>query len=212
MKTENAGEARPKVYIVDDDAAMRRSTSMLLEAAGFSPAPFESGQAFLDEFRATDPGAILLDLQMPGMSGLDVIEKLNGMGVNTPIVAVTGTGTIPIAVKAMKLGLLDFLEKPADPKQLVTKVQHAIEVDAQRRAANVEKAEVRKRFADLTDREIQVLDMLVRGLASKQIATELGISVKTVENHRTHIMEKTQASNVAELVRLCMQDRRPKQG
>jgi FixJ family two-component response regulator len=204
MKTES--DETPTIFIVDDDVSMRRSTSMLVESAGFKAAAYESAQSFLADYKPDARGVVLLDLQMPGMSGMDLIERLHAEGSTIPVVAVSGTGTIPQAVKGMKLGLLDFLEKPADPTVLMGKVRAALDLDAAKRKSRSDHSLVHERFSDLTTREREVLEMLVRGLASKQIATELGISVKTVENHRTHIMEKSKAANVAELVRLWMVD------
>jgi two-component system response regulator FixJ len=192
------------VFVVDDDAAMRRSTAMLLEAADFPCEEFESAAAFLDDYRPARPGCLILDLHMPGMGGLELVERLRGQGVAIPVVVVSGTGTIPLAVQGMKLGVLDFLVKPVDPDVLVEKVRAALDIDRQQRDDAAALVPVRARLASLTPRERQLLKLLVSGLANKQIANELGISIKTVENHRASLMLKTGALNAADLTRMSM--------
>ena len=194
----------PTVFVVDDDPGIRRSTEMLLESADLACQAFASAGDFLDEYAPDRPGCLVVDLHMPGMNGLDLIEQLRARKVALPVLIVSGTGTIPVAVAGMKLGVLDFLVKPADPDLLLTKVKVALQIDAQRRTDSAALDRVRARLSSLTPRETQTLRLLVTGLANKQVASELGISIKTVENHRARIMQKTGALNVADLTRMSM--------
>jgi two-component system response regulator FixJ len=194
----------PTVYIVDDDPAMRRSTSLLLESASFPYKAFDSGMAFLEEVKPAHPGCVILDLHMPGMSGMDLVAKMRADQFKQPILIVSGTGTIPVAVEAMKFGVVDFLVKPVDPDVLLSKVKSAIEADLQERADNEQLGQIRLRLASLTPRERELLDHIVAGMPNKNIATTLGISIKTVENHRASLMAKTNALNAAHLVRMTM--------
>jgi FixJ family two-component response regulator len=194
----------PIVYVVDDDPGMRQSTTLLLQSAGLSCAAYASAGDFLGAYQPRRAGCLILDLQLPGMGGIDLVEELRTRGMALPVLIVSGTGTIHMAVKGMKLGVLDFLEKPADPQTLLTKVRAALDLDARNRAEAAEKQDIRDRFASVTSRERELLKLLVEGQSSKQIASMLGISIKTVENHRTHLMEKTRATNIADLVRMSM--------
>ncbi|HEV7300003.1 MAG TPA: response regulator [Tepidisphaeraceae bacterium] len=197
-------DEQPIVHVVDDDPGMRQSTALLLQSAGLACATYASAAQFLAACRPTCPGCLILDLQLPGMCGIDLVEQLRTRGIALPILIVSGTGTIHMAVQGMKLGVLDFLEKPVDPQTLLAKVRSGLELDAQNRAADAELRELRDRFTAVTSRERELLKLLVDGLSSKQIASTLGISIKTVENHRTHLMEKTRAMNIADLVRMSM--------
>lgn len=190
------------VFVVDDDPAMRRSTCMLLAAAGLRHETFERAADFLDSYDVAQPGCLVLDLSMPGMSGMDLVQQLRAKGVRIPILIVSGTGTIPLAVEGMKLGVVDFFEKPANPDLLLQKVQEALAEDAKVRQADAEMSPMLKKFATLTPREKELLQMLVNGMSSKQIANELKISIKTVENHRSRLLQKTGALNIADLTRM----------
>jgi FixJ family two-component response regulator len=195
-------ESEPKVFVVDDDAGMRKSTGALLAAARLPYQTFDSATAFLADYKPDQPGCVVLDMSMPGMSGMDLVEHLRQAEAMLPILIVSGTGSIPLAVKGMKLGVIDFLEKPVDPETLLTKVRAALDLDAQQRsAAEVTRGHTR-RVETLTTRELEVLRCLVRGLSNKQIAAELQIAVKTVDNHRTRAMRKTGALNAADLTRI----------
>ncbi len=194
----------PVVFVVDDDAGMRKSTTLLLEAASLPHIAYESANEFLADYRPDAPGCLLLDLHMPGMSGMELIERLRAQSCLLPVLVVSGTGTIPMAVQGMKLGVLDFLEKPVNPEVLIPKVRAAILLDAQRRADAAGQAQLRQRLSSLTARERELLKLLVGGASNKLIAADLGISIKTVENHRAHIMEKTGAFNAADLVRISL--------
>jgi two-component system response regulator DctR len=194
----------PNVFVVDDDAAMRMSTTTLLRAASLPHIAYGSAKAFLADYHPDTPGCLLLDLNLPGMSGMDLIEQLRAQNCLLPVLIISGTGTIPIAVRGMKLGVVDFLEKPVSPGVLIPKVQAAMELDAQRRIDATGLAQLRQQLANLTPRERELLKLLVGGASNKIIAAELGISIKTVENHRAHIMQKTGAVNTADLVRISL--------
>lgn len=194
----------PTVFIVDDDPAMRRSTSLLLESANLKHQSFDSAGAFLEGVKPEHPGCLILDLHMPGMSGMDLVAKMRSDKFTQPILIVSGTGTVPVAVEAIKFGVIDFLVKPVDPDTLLGKVKSAVEADLQERADNEQLDQIRQRLASLTPREKELLDHIVAGMPNKNIATTLGISIKTVENHRASLMAKTNALNAAHLVRMTM--------
>ena len=195
---------QPTVYVVDDDGAMRRSTCMILEASGFHYLAYDSAITFLAEFQRGSPGCLILDLHMPGMSGMELLQKLVDEHVTLPVIVVSGTGTIPVAVQGMKLGVEDFLEKPVHPDMLLEKVRSAMANDAHRRSESAELDTLRQRFANLTAREREVLQFIVDGLPNKLIARQMNISIKTVTNHRANLIEKAGAVNTADLVRMHM--------
>jgi FixJ family two-component response regulator len=194
----------PTVYVVDDDDGMRQSTGVLLESANLAFEVFESATEFLHKAQPDLTGCIILDFHMPGMTGMELIVKLREKGLILPILMVSGTGSIPVAVEGMKLGLFDFLVKPVDPDLLLAKANAAMELDAQQRENVAALNEIRAKLATLTPREEELLTLIVSGLPNKNIATEMSISVKTVENHRANLMTKTGAANVADLVRMKM--------
>jgi two-component system, LuxR family, response regulator FixJ len=196
--------ANPTVYIVDDDPAMRQSLRWLTESVGLHVATFETAEAFLDNYRAELPGCLVLDVRMPGMSGLDLQTTLCDRHINLPIIIVTGHGEVQSAVRAMKAGAVNFIEKPFSDQDLLDAVRQALEQDAAQREAADSRRDIEERFAMLTPRERQVLLLVVNGRANKQIAAELNISQKTVEVHRSHVMQKLQAQSVAELVHMAM--------
>jgi len=191
----------PTVYIVDDDEAMRHSLVMVLETAGFNVASFDSAERFLKRANPRMPCCILLDLRMPGMSGLDLQEELAERSVDVPIIFLTGHGSVSAAVRALKGGAVDFLEKPLNHRNLAGRVREAIEagmrVSEQRREAAVTKS----RLETLTAREREILDLIVAGFLNKQIAIELNVAEKTIVNHRASIMQKMGALNAADLAR-----------
>lgn len=196
---------QPTVYVVDDDAAMRRSTGVLLESAGLPHKAFDSAEAFLaDSIAPTMPGCVIIDLQMPGMNGMDLVARMRRERFALPMLVVTGTGSIPVAVEGMKLGLFDFLVKPVDPDVLLAKVQAALRLDAEQRSNVDSLRAIQEKLALLTPREHELLRLIVDGMPNKNIAAELGISIKTVENHRASLMSKTGALNAADLVRMKM--------
>jgi FixJ family two-component response regulator len=177
---------------------------MILDSAGLPHAAFDSAQSFIDEYEENAPGCLILDLHMPGMSGMELIQKLVDQRIDLPVIVVSGTGTIPIAVQGMKLGVKDFLEKPVHPAILLDKVHAALAADAARRTESAELDTIRKKFDSLTAREREVLQLIVDGLPNKLIARRMNISIKTVTNHRANLIEKAGAVNTADLVRMWM--------
>jgi two-component system response regulator FixJ len=195
-------QQKPTVFVVDDDAGMRNSMNILLEEALLHCAAYDSAGAFLADYHRDLPGCLLLDLHMPGMSGMALIEQLRAQEHLLPVIVVSGTGTIMKVVQGMKLGVVDFLEKPVNPRALIPKVNAAIALDSKRRTDATSQAAMRRRLSHLTLREGELLELVVCGETNKSIASKLNISIKTVENHRARIMEKTGSRKVADLVRL----------
>jgi len=194
--------AEPTVYVVDDDAAVRNSLRFLIESAGFHVATFANAREFLTGYEGDGPGCLVLDVRLPGSSGLDLQQQLVAEGITIPVIIVTGHGDVPIAVRAMRTGALDFIEKPYDDQVLLDRIRHAVELDNRNRRDRAQRQDILARVALLTPREREVLDGVVGGSANKQIAGDLGISTKTVEAHRAHVMEKMRVESLAELVRL----------
>jgi len=190
----------PQVFLVDDDDAYRRSLRFLLESSGFNVRDFASAEAFLREYREELPGCLVLDLRMPGLSGIELQDQLRHDGVELPIIFITGHGDVPVSVQAMKGGAIDFLEKPFDDAQLMDRIREAFALDARRRAEREERERVAARLQRLTRRENEVLALLVQGYSNKEIAEKLDVSHRTVEVHRARIMHKMEAGSLAELV------------
>jgi RNA polymerase sigma factor (sigma-70 family) len=190
------------IWVVDDDAAMRQAISFLLDAAGHAVQECESAEVFLKHFDPGRRGCILLDVRMPGMSGLDLQKKLRADSVDTPVIIVTAHGDVPMAVQAMRQGAFDFVQKPFKGDELLQRVAMAVARDNDQHTRQHERRQIESRLAQLTPREREILLLIADGLISKQIAAELDISLKTVENHRAHIMEKMQAEGLADLVRM----------
>jgi FixJ family two-component response regulator len=195
-------DATQRVYIVDDDEPMRDSLVWLLESKGLRVEAYASAEAFLDGLDDDMHGCLVLDVRMPGMSGLELFERLSSRGVALPVIFVTGHGDVPMAVSAVKKGAIDFIEKPFNHEDMLRLVEQCLESDRTQRASRLERVAVRQRLASLTERERQVMDLVVAGRMNKQIADELGIAMKTVEVHRARVMEKVGAGSVAELVQL----------
>lgn len=197
-------DAEPTVFIVDDDEAMRDALQTLMRSVGIKTSMHARADEFLASCNPDQPGCLVLDVRMPGMSGLELQEKLTENGIDLPVIIITGHGDIPMAVNAMRLGAVDFLEKPFREQDLLHRIHQAIEQDAELRRERDRKAQVVARLASLTDRERQVVDLVVAGRHNKAIASELGISHKTVEFHRARIMKKMKTDNVIELVQMVL--------
>jgi FixJ family two-component response regulator len=193
---------KPTVFVIDDDASVRKSLSRLLRSAGYTAETFSSAEEFLRREHFDGAGCILLDVKMPGLSGMDLQEELNKADYHMPIVFITGHGDIPMTVEAMKKGAVDFLTKPFDDKELLQALRAAIEKDRNARAEHTEVYEIRRLIELLTPRENEILRYVVTGMLNKQIALELDIAEKTVKVHRGRVMEKLGVDSVAELVRL----------
>lgn len=195
------------VFIVDDDQAVARSLRWLIETVRLKVETFASAQAFLDGYDATKPGCLVLDVRMPGMSGLELQERLAARrAYHVPIIFITGHGDVQMAVRAVQAGAFDFVEKPFNDQDLLDRVQRAIVFDAEQRGKEVQRAQLRSLFASLTPREREVLDRVVEGMSNKAIANTLGLSAKTVEVHRAKVMEKMHARSLSDLVKMAMQN------
>ena len=192
------------VYLVDDDADVREAIAFLLEAEGLRVQAFGDPYEMLEAVDADARGCLLLDVRMPGMDGLELHQALKKRGVAMPAVFISGHGDIPMAVRAVNAGALDFIEKPFDDEVLLERIQRAFELDARRNASETEMAGIRRRLDQLTPRERDVLEGVVDGKLNKQIADALDISVRTVELHRGRVLEKLGATNAADLVRMVL--------
>ena len=201
-------EAESTVFVVDDDADLRESLGWLIESAGLRVKTFSTAEEFLAGYEPEEPCCLVLDVRMPGLSGLDLQEELTRRGVPPPIIIVTGHAKVPMAVRALKGGAIDFLQKPFSDQALLDRVRQAIDLDRRTRQARAEDAKVVTLLSRLTPREREVMDLVIAGKPNKIIADDLGISPKTVEIHRARVMEKMQAGSVAELVRLALLSRR----
>jgi two-component system response regulator FixJ len=194
----------PIVYIVDDDTAVADSASMLLRSVGLETQCFADAESFLEGYRPELPGCLLLDVRMPRVSGLELQLELNRRHYTLPIIFVTGHGDVPMAVEAMRAGAVDFLQKPFNDEDLIRRVQRAIAQDAREREALKGREEIRSRWASLTPREQEVAERLVDGQLNKVIAHEMGISERTVELHRAHVMRKMETRAFAHLVQMLL--------
>jgi FixJ family two-component response regulator len=199
--------AEPCVYIVDDDPAVLDSLSVMVAAMGLQPVCHRGAHGFLLEFDPRAPGCLVLDLRLPRMSGMELLEQLAGRGNSLPVIMITGHGDVTSAVQAMKLGVVDFLEKPYSPQQLREAIRQAIELDAERRAAKSPQTQARKSLGGLTPDEREVADLIAMGHTNREIASQLDISVRTVQFRRAGIMEKLDVRTRAELVRLVLRAR-----
>ena len=201
-------EVKPTVFVVDDDAAVRDSLRMLLKSVGLPVEVFESGQEFLDADRDDRPGCLVLDIRMPGMSGLELHETLSRDGIAIPLLFITGHGDVPMAVEAMQAGAVDFIQKPFRDQDLIDRINRALEKDREMRGELRERDEIRRRMSQLTPREREVLELVTQGKANKVIAGDLNVSQRTVEIHRARVMEKMGANSLAHLVRMVIEAHR----
>ncbi len=192
------------IYVVDDDDGMRRALTLLLNTVGYKTAAFASPKEFLEQFKPDTAGCLVLDIRMPGMSGLELQQHLNRMGSMLPVIFITGHGDVPMAVQAMKEGAFEFVQKPFRDQDLLDRINHALEQDKEIRSTMARRADVLHHFESLTPREKEVMAMVVDGAANKVIAIDLGLSERTVEIHRAKVMEKMGARSVAHLVKLQM--------
>lgn len=199
-------ETEPTVFLVDDDLAVRKALSWLFESVNLPIRTFASGQAFLDEYEAGQSGCLLIDLRMPGMSGLELQTELSARQISLPVIMITGHGEVDAAVRAMKAGALDFIKKPFSDQVLLEIVQKALKSNVETQRVQTERNEIKRRLDLLTPRERQVLDRIMEGDPNKMIAVAIERSEKTVEAHRKKIMEKLQVRSVVELVRLVLAD------
>lgn len=200
----DTSSAKPVVFVVDDDQAMRNSLKWLIESVGVHVESFSSADDFLAQYQAGRAGCLVLDVRMPGMSGLDLQEHLVNRNIQIPVVIITGHGDVPMAVRAMKAGAIDFIEKPFNDEVLLDAIRRAIAHGEQQRSHHSEHLQIQQRLQHLTPREYEVMEMVTEGRSNKEIANALGVSAKTIEAHRARVMEKMQAGSLAELVRMVL--------
>lgn len=197
-------EPAATIYVVDDDEGVRNSLRFLLKSVGLTARTLASAQAFLESYQPKQPGCVVLDVRMPGMSGLELQQQLNLRGAIIPVIFITGHGDIPMAVEAMQHGAFDFLQKPFRDQDLIERIHRALERDARNRAALAHRDRIRERFESLTPREHEVLSLMTRGKPNKVMAAELGVSQRTVEIHRARVMDKMGARSLPELIRFAL--------
>ena len=191
----------PVVFVVDDDTAIRSSLLRLIRSVGMRIRTFRSGEEFLEDFDLDAPGCVVLDVRMRGMSGLDVQRKLADMDATIPIIILSGHGDVPMAVRALKAGAIDFIEKPFSPQMLIDRIRQAIDLDEKTRGRRAEREVIQQRLACLSDRQRQVLELVVAGLTTIQIARRLSLSPKTVYAHRAEALGKMQTGSIADAAR-----------
>ena len=190
------------VFVVDDDTAVRQGLRFMLRAAGYSVEAFPSARSFLEDYDPRRGGCLLLDVQMPQMTGLELQQRLNVRGWRIPVIFITGHGTVPLAISAMKAGAFDFIEKPLREDTLLESIERALHWNDRAYEERLERATLEVRAASLTPREREVFELVARGEPNKVIARRLGISFRTVELHRAHIIEKLQARSLSDLIRM----------
>jgi FixJ family two-component response regulator len=195
-------ETEATVFVIDDDQSVREALKTLLRTVGLRVETFASAQEFLESHRSDGPGCLVLDVRLPGLSGLDLQREMADANINTPIVFITGYGDIPMTVHAMKAGAVEFLTKPFRDQDLLDAIQQALDRDRIARNERAETEDLRIRFDSLTPREREVLGLVVTGLLNKQIAAQLGTSEITIKQHRHQVMQKMQADSLADLVRM----------
>ena len=193
------------VIVVDDDDAVRASLRLLLKSVGLEVQTYASASEFLSSYNAQQPGCLVLDVRMPGLSGMELQEQLNLQGAIIPVIFVTGHGDVPMAVEAMQHGAFDFLQKPFRDQELLDRIQRALVRDRENRVQLLQKDQIRTRLGSLTPREREVLQLMTRGRPNKLMAADLGLSQRTIEIHRARVMEKMHASSLAQLVRMTLE-------
>lgn len=192
------------VFIVDDDREVREALQLLMESVGLNVTSFDSANTYLEQFDAARPGCIILDVRMPGMSGLDLQDLLLEKPLCPPIIIITGHGDVPMAVRAVQAGAVDFIQKPFNDQALLDSVHRALAHDARQRGEASHIAEIKQKLSRLTPREREVLELVVQGLRNKLIASELSVSQSTVEAHRAKVMEKMEAKTLSDLMRMML--------
>jgi FixJ family two-component response regulator len=197
------------VYVVEDDSAVRESLAWVIESAGYRVEAFATAEEFLAAFDPERPACLVTDVRMPGMSGLELQNHLAERRIEIPLIFITGHGTVPAAMHAMRAGAIDYLLKPYNNEALLTRIAQAVSQARKALADRAARRELGARVALLTPREHEVMTMVVSGKSNRTIATELNVSVKTVETHRASVMEKMQAASLAELVRMVLPERSP---
>ena len=200
----DGSQRRGTVFLVDDNPGVRTALARVFQSVGYEVRRFDSAKAYLEEVSPEDSGCLVLDIQMPGMTGLDLQERLSTLGFTTPIIFITGYGNVPASVRAMKWGAVDFLEKPLDHRELLDAVARAVKQDADDRQRQNDRAEARLTFDVLTPREFEVMTCMVSGMPNREIAQELEISEKTVKIHRGRVMKKMEARSLADLMRMAL--------
>ncbi len=203
------GDVQPTVFIVDDDEQIRRSCEALARHAGLPSEQYSSGHAFLDAYDPARPGCLILDVRMPDMSGLQLQQELIRRGAVIPVIFITGVAEVPEAVEAMQHGAFDFLQKPVSADDLLDRMRRALAFDTATRATLMERRKVQARFDSLTDREREILSLVLEGLSNKEAAARMKLSARTVEIHRASLLRKVGARNTAHLVRIAMESRTP---
>ena len=201
---KNMTDTEPTVFLVDDDHAVRDALELLLDAASFKTASFENARAFLDAYTHNQAGCLVLDIRMPDMSGMELQDALAARGISLPIIFLTGHGNVPMSARAFRSGAIDFMEKPFDESALLERIREAIQLDLSNRETTARRNNARVRLTTLTQREQQVMLLVVAGKVNKEIATELNLSHRTVEIHRGRVMEKTGASSLTRLIELAV--------
>ncbi len=199
-------DLKQSIFIVDDDENVRDSLTELLASVGLNTSAYSTAKEFLDDFNHNNSGCVLVDVRMPGMSGIQLQHELNEMGATLPVIIMTGHGDIKMAVQAMKDGAFEFLQKPFRDQDLLDSIAKALEKEELIRERHKTKAELEKRINSLTERERQVVDKVLEGKVNKIIARELGVSDRTIEIHRSHAMHKLNATSVAEMVKIMLSE------
>ncbi|MCU7803682.1 MAG: response regulator transcription factor [Candidatus Thiodiazotropha sp. (ex Lucinoma annulata)] len=197
-------QIKPTVFVVDDDEEVRSALKLLFESVGLPVICYASAVEYLERFNETLPGCLVVDIRMPGMSGLDMQEKLIEQPIHPPVIVISGHGDVPMAVRAVQAGAVNFIEKPFRDQILLDSVHRAIAMDAERRGEASRLSEIREHLNQLTPREREVLDLVITGMRNKNISEQLGITLSTVEAHRSRVMEKMQADSLSHLMRMML--------